>query len=172
MAESGNAPVLSFKHQELISDANKATGFLREFRVQIPTLANSQFADKAGFECVEPTKQNISKKAVNGCESKSFSRRLEKYAMSVPQSELEELKSVLHHVYVRRFKGKCKTPKYGSINKAFTEPELQRFLRNVKSVKFVLLFKYQAFLGLRVGEVSKLHISNINFDKRELTLKI
>ncbi len=64
-----------------------------------------------------------------------------------------------------------KEPKYGSINKAFTELELQHFLRNVKSEKFRLLFKYQAFLGLRVGEVSKLHIGNINFDKRELTIQ-
>ncbi len=95
---------------------------------------------------------------------------MELAANSLPQSKLEELKAVLHKVYKKRFKTSA-TPKYGSINKAFTEPELQRFLRNVKSVKFVLLFKYQAFLGLRVGEVSKLHISNINFDKRELTLK-
>ncbi len=76
----------------------------------------------------------------------------------------------MHRVYKRRFKVP-KEPKYGSINKAFTELELQHFLRNVKSEKFRLLFKYQAFLGLRVGEVSKLHISNINFDKRELTIQ-
>ena len=49
--------------------------------------------------------------------------------------------------------------------------ELQHFLRCVKNDKFLLLFKYQAYLGLRVGEVSQLHVSNINFDKRELTLK-
>ncbi len=35
----------------------------------------------------------------------------------------------------------------------------------------MLLFKYQAYLGLRVGEISKLHMNNINFDKRELTIK-
>ena len=33
------------------------------------------------------------------------------------------------------------------------------------------MFRYQAYLGLRVEEVSKLHISNINFDKRELIIK-
>jgi integrase len=150
---------------------NKATGARKGFRVQIPTLANSQFADKAWFENIEPNKQNFSKQVVNGCGSKSFSRLLEKYAMSVPQSQLEELKSVLHHVYGRRFKGKCKTPKYGSINKGFTELELQHFLRNVPNEKFRFLFRYQAYLGLRVEEVSKLHISNINFDKRELIIK-
>ncbi len=91
--------------------------------------------------------------------------------MSIPQSQLEKLRSVLHHVDTRRFKGKRKTPKYGSINKGFTELELQHFLRNVPNEKFRLLFKYQAYLGLRVGEVSRLHIRNIDFDKRELTIK-
>ncbi len=35
----------------------------------------------------------------------------------------------------------------------------------------MLLFKYQAYLGLRIGEVCQLHISNIDFAKRELTIK-
>lgn len=91
--------------------------------------------------------------------------------MSIPQSQLEELRSILHHVDTRRFKGKRKTPKYGSINKGFTELELQRFLRNVPNDKFGILFKYQAYLGLRVGEVNRLHVGNIDFDKRELTIK-
>ncbi len=95
---------------------------------------------------------------------------LENIAYSLPQARLEELKAVLHKVYKKRFKTPTE-PKYGSISKAFTEAELQRFFRNVKNEKFLLLFKYQAYLGLRVGEVSKLHVGNINFDKRELTLK-
>ena len=95
---------------------------------------------------------------------------METIAGSLPQAEFEELKSTLHKVYKRRFKVP-KEPKYCSINKVFTELELQHFLRNVKLEKFRLLFKYQAFLGFRVGEVSKLHVSNINFDKRELTLQ-
>ena len=147
------------------------TGARKGFRVQIPTLANSKFADKQRFENIELAKQKSSKKAEIGCEFKSFSRQLEKYAMSIPQSQLEELKSALHHAYTRRFKGKRKTPKYGSINKGFTELELQRFLRKVPNEKFGILFKYQAYLGLRVGEVNRLHVGNIDFDKRELTIK-
>ncbi len=88
----------------------------------------------------------------------------------LPQSKLEEMKASLHKVYKKRFVTDNR-PKYGTINKGFTELELQHFFRNVKNDKFRLLFKYQAYLGLRVGEVSKLHISNINFDKRELTLE-
>ncbi len=76
----------------------------------------------------------------------------------------------MHRVYKRRFKAP-KEPKYGSINKAFTETELQLFLRTVRSEKFRLLFKYQAYLGLRVGEVCQLHLGNIDFDKRELTIR-
>lgn len=70
----------------------------------------------------------------------------------------------MHKTYKKRFKT-SKEPKYGSINKAFTELELEHFLRNVKNDKFRLLFKYRAYLGLRIGEVSRLHASNINFDK-------
>ncbi|MCL5419903.1 MAG: tyrosine-type recombinase/integrase [Candidatus Marsarchaeota archaeon] len=81
-----------------------------------------------------------------------------------------ELKSRVHKVYVKRFKQKQSEPKYGSINKGFTELELQRFLRSVPNDKFRLLFKYQAFLGLRIGEVCKLQIGNIDFEKRELTI--
>ncbi len=80
------------------------------------------------------------------------------------------LKSRIHKVYVKRFKQKSGEPKYGSVNKGFTELELQHFLRNVPNDKFRLLFKYQAYLGLRIGEVTKLHISNIDFEKRELTI--
>ena len=65
------------------------------------------------------------------------------------------MKASLHKVYKKRFITDNR-PKYGSINKGFTELELQHFLRNVKNDKFRLLFKYQAYLGLRVGEVSKL----------------
>jgi integrase len=94
---------------------------------------------------------------------------LEEVAKTLPQSKLEEMKASLHKVYKKRFITDNR-PKYGSINKGFTELELQHFLRNVKNDKFRLLFKYQAYLGLRVGEVSKLQVGNINFDKRELTL--
>ena len=83
--------------------------------------------------------------------------------------QVEKLRKRLRENYERRFK-RPKEPKYGSISRAFTELELQHFLGNVPNEKFRLFFKYQAYLGLRIGEVCKLHISNIDFDKRELTL--
>ncbi len=96
-------------------------------------------------------------------QTKFFSSNLSKH-------QLEEIRAVIAKAHTKRFRRR-KEPRYGTINKGFTELELQRFLRNVKNEKFGLLFKYQAFLGLRVGEVSKLHISNIDFGKRELTIK-
>ncbi len=83
---------------------------------------------------------------------------------------MEELRKTLRENYERRFK-RPKEPKYGTLNKGFTEAELQHFLRNVPNDKFRLLFKYQAYLGLRIGEVCGLHMSNIDFEKRELIIK-
>jgi integrase len=81
-----------------------------------------------------------------------------------------ELKARVHKAYVRRFKQKSGGPKYGTLNKGFTELELAHFLRNVPNDKFGLLFRYQAYLGLRIGEVTRLHVGNIDFEKRELTI--
>ncbi len=48
---------------------------------------------------------------------------------------------------------------------------MQAFFRAIDDDKFHLIFSYQAQLGLRIGEVCKLHLSGINFQTRELTLK-
>ncbi|MDE1824962.1 MAG: hypothetical protein KGH77_02630 [Candidatus Micrarchaeota archaeon] len=46
---------------------------------------------------------------------------------------------------------KEKTPKYGSLSRAFSDIQLQRFLHVIGSDRFRLLFRYQAQLGLRIG---------------------
>jgi integrase len=89
---------------------------------------------------------------------------------TLPQKKIDKLRTIMLASCKKRFK-RSRTPKYGTMNKGFTESELELFLRNVKNAKFRLLFKYQAYLGLRVGEVCRLNLSNIDFDKRELTLK-
>ncbi len=131
-----------------------------------PAVAPENPDDKSGPK-IKPLPKP---KKYSGSEFVALSRLIEEAANSLSQAKLEELKAVLHRVYKKRFRTP-KEPKYGSISKAFTEAELQRFFRSVKNYKFLLLFKYQAYLGLRVGEVSKLHVGNIDFDKRELTLK-
>ena len=100
----------------------------------------------------------------------AFLEQVEHISNTISKNKLEQLRTVVTRAHERRFRRR-QEPRYGSINKGFTEIELQHFLRNVRSEKFGLLFRYQAYLGLRVGEVCKLHISNIDFGKHELTMK-
>lgn len=99
-----------------------------------------------------------------------FLQYARQFSNSVSKHQLEEVRAIISQAHERRFRRR-REPRYGTINKGFNEPGLQRFFRAIASEKFALLFKYQAYTGFRVGEVSKLHISNIDFDKRELTIK-
>ncbi|MEM0143228.1 MAG: site-specific integrase [Candidatus Parvarchaeum sp.] len=124
----------------------------------------------AGSNREESAKLPSFKQAKKGFDFSSFLNLVEVQSRSLNFHELKALKSAVNAVFVKKYRGSG-APKYGSINKGFTELELQRFLRSVKNEKFGLLFKYQAYLGLRIGEVCKLHLSNIDFDKRELTIE-
>ena len=141
----------------------------------IPASGGEKIDDKSGFgsgKCPLSPPSKASKSGFgSGFDFDQFLDQLEELANHVPQQKLENMKSVLHKAYGRRFMGRRRTPKYGSINKGFTDLELRQFLMNVKYEKFRLLFKYQAYLGLRIGEACVLHVSNINFDKREITLE-
>jgi integrase len=64
-----------------------------------------------------------------------------------------------------------RTPKYGSMNKGFTEEELQRFFRVIEDPRLHLLFSFQAILGLRIGEVVRVHIKDVNLKTRELKIE-
>lgn len=102
----------------------------------------------------------------------AFRFQTERFSNCISKHQLGELRGILRKAHLRRFRHRAE-PKYGSTNKAFTEAELQHFLRHVKSEKFRLLFRFQACLGLRVGEVARLHVSNIDFlnGTRELTIR-
>ena len=142
-------------------------------RVRKPGAAHFRTVPKGGFGVrfgEVPSYPQSHEKQGSGLDFQDFLKQAEQYSHSVSKRQLEQLRVIVAKAHAHRFK--ChREPKYGSINKSFTELELQRFLRNVKNDKFGLLFKFQAYMGLRVGEVSKLHISNIDFDKRELTIK-
>ena len=88
----------------------------------------------------------------------------------IPKWREEEIIATLRKHYITRYK-KLKNPKYGKLNKGFTESELKSFLDAVRSSKMRLLFKYQAQLGLRIGEVVQVNIGKMNFETRELTLR-
>ncbi len=137
----------------------------------IPASGDEIYDDKIGFGSGKSTHKISSKPSRSGFDLRKFLVQLEELSKSVPQQDLEDMKAVLHKSYKRRFKGRSRTPKYGSINKGFNDLELRQFLLNVKYEKFRLLFKYQAYVGLRIGEACVLHLSNIDFDKRELTIE-
>ncbi len=63
-----------------------------------------------------------------------------------------------------------RTPKYGSMNKAFTDEELQRFFGVIDEPKFSLLFNFQAIMGLRIGEAVRVNIKDLNLRTRELRI--
>ncbi len=84
--------------------------------------------------------------------------------------KIEEVRRVIDNHYNKRFKGKRRTPKYGSLNKGFTDNQLEAFLRTINNEKYRLLFSYQAYMGLRIGEVVRLNLKDINVQTRELTV--
>ncbi len=63
-----------------------------------------------------------------------------------------------------------KTPKYGSMNKGFTEEELERFFSAIDNPKAHLLFSFQAILGLRIGEAIRVNVKDLNLRSRELRI--
>jgi integrase len=63
-----------------------------------------------------------------------------------------------------------KYAKYGSINKGFTEEELNVFLGAIKEPRYKLLFEYQAYLGLRIGEACRVNLKDFNFRLREIRI--
>ena len=98
-----------------------------------------------------------------------LNNEITKASMTLPKHKLKRLKSVLHKGYCRRFK-RSRIPKYGNINTVFKDDELQALFQNIKNEKFRLLFKFQASLGLRIGEVCIINKADINFDTREIKI--
>ena len=133
-------------------------------RVQISPPANSIYDVKAWFG-------NSKRKSPRKEDFNRFSESLKQVSMNVSWHQLQQLQSVLHKTQTKRFAGKRKTPKYGSLSKAFSDIQLQRFLHVIDSDKFRLLFMYQAQLGLRIGEAVRVNINSIDLETRELTLK-
>lgn len=88
----------------------------------------------------------------------------------VSEPKLKKLMKVVSLARKRRFRHGNKMPKYGTMNKGFTEYELRQFLKVIKNPKHLLLFKYQAMLALRVGEAVKLNMEDVNIVTRELKI--
>ncbi len=106
----------------------------------------------------------------NKFECTKLKAELKRILPNLAKHQIEEIRTIVHQTYVKRFK-RSRIPKYGNLNKGFTDYELQKFFKAIQNEKFRLLFSYQAQLGLRIGEAIKLNIKDINFQTRELTLK-
>lgn len=96
---------------------------------------------------------------------------LQQAAMILSQRKLVHLRRIINHSWRKRFKISKGPPKYGSLNMAFNDQELDRFLTCVKYEKLRLLFKFQAFLGLRIGEAVRVRLQDINTTTREITIQ-
>lgn len=88
---------------------------------------------------------------------------------NLPKQRLVRAIELLSEARKRRFLRR-RIPKYGTLNKGFTEQELVRFLNAVEDPRMALLFTFQAVLGLRVGEAVKLHVRDLNLETRDLKI--
>ena len=88
----------------------------------------------------------------------------------LPKHHLVEVRKMVMQQFRKRFQ-RSRIPKYGALNKGFTEQEIQKFFRAVDNDKFRLLFQYQSQLGLRIGEATRLNVKDIKFETRELVVK-
>jgi integrase len=100
----------------------------------------------------------------------TLNRELESASKVMSQQKLEDLKATINKHYARRFKGKLKKPRYGSVSMVFREEELKAFFTCVQSQKMRLIFELQAYMGLRIGEAVRIRLDDINFETRELTI--
>ncbi len=110
-------------------------------------VASSRSVENGGSGCIFPTLPDAHENQGSGLDFHAFLKQLELFCNTISKNKLEEIREITTRAHERRFRRR-KEPRYGSINKGFTEQELQVFLRALRSEKFRLLFKYQAFLGL------------------------
>ena len=120
---------------------------------------------KIGFQTIKPKSHQEM-----DMEIEQINKRLTELLPRLGKHKIEIIQQHIQKYYKARFQGKRHNPKYGNLNKGFTEPQLQAFFIAINNPKYKLLFKYQATLGLRIGEVVKLNIKDIRFDTQELVV--
>lgn len=75
-------------------------------------------------------------------------------------------KAVLEEL--RRIEQPRGPPKYGLLNKGFTPAEFEQFLPHVTSEQARLIFRLQAYLGLRISEAVSLRTADLDLPGRKL----
>ncbi len=96
--------------------------------------------------------------------------KLEELLPHMSKHRIENLQRLVAKSFVKRFGTTRKKPKYGNISKCFSDLELQRFFKAISDEKMRLLFLYQSCLALRIGEVVKVNIKDLNLETRELVI--
>ncbi len=129
-------------------------------------MKNNQRLAKAGFGYLQESEHESVRKTAP-IEAKRYVQSLLPH---LAKHEVEDLTHMIRQYYIIKFHRR-RTPKYGTINKGFTEEQLQRFFRAINDPKFRLLFNFQARLGLRIGEVIRVNVKGIDFETRELTVR-
>lgn len=93
------------------------------------------------------------------------------YSLSnLPKWRLKELQALVTAELRRRF-DHHQPPKYGGLNKGFTEPELERFLSHVDNPTAKAVFELMAGLGLRVSEACSLQWRDVDLNERRLWVR-
>ena len=163
-------------HDAGVAESGLAKEAATENRAGLKILWPSAFVSSNLTPCTnEKRRQNKVQKSRRQIFQKEdferFSENLRQVSMNVSWHQLQQLQSVLHQTQTKRFAGKRRTPKYGSLSKAFTDSQITQFFRVIDDDKFRLIFQYQAQLGLRIGEAVRVNVKDINFETREITLK-
>lgn len=96
--------------------------------------------------------------------------RISAFALYGSEQALENLRAKINENLKRRYSKGSMDVKYGNLNRNFTEDELLKFFNAVEDPKYLLLFKLQATLGLRIGEAVRIKVSDINRQTRELMI--
>ena len=83
--------------------------------------------------------------------------------------KVRHIKELILRHYLKAYNIKSnKAPLYGTLNKGFRQDELEQFLKGIENPKYRILFSYQAYVGLRIGEAVKIRLEDINQATREL----
>jgi len=86
------------------------------------------------------------------------------------QDRLKKLITAVSETRKKKY-GRNNTKKYGNLNKGFTDEELNKFFKFCFHPKTYACFYLMANLGLRVGEVVNLKLSDLDFYKKTIRIE-
>ncbi len=82
-------------------------------------------------------------------------------------ADLKKIRTSVLEQLNKRYKW-TRNPKYGGLNRGFTDQELNTFFAACKNERATTMFLLQRYLGLRIGEVVRIKLSDLDLDHRKL----